>query len=154
VPTCNADRPRVANGVKALATQKDLPMSDYVPGLYNTSWSDTVNGNLIGLTNVDVPRDGGAAAGKPTLFIWKNYNAKKKMPPADFQASPDVNIYRGSHAILYRVFVGGPMKCMDVWFPYTDTGESRNSNLFYDRQSSLYVSSFELKSLSGSGTAQ
>ena len=61
------------------------------------------------------------------------------MPPADFQASPDVNIYRGSHAILYRVFVGGPMKCMDVWFPYTDTGESRNSNLFYDRQQSLYV---------------
>ena len=151
VPTCNADRPRTANGVKSLATQKDLPMSDYVPGLYNTSWSDTVNGNLIGLTNVDVPRDGGAVTGKPTLFIWKNYNAKKKMPPADFQASPDVNIYRGSHAILYRVFVGGPMKCMDVWFPYTDTGESRNSSLFYDRQTSLYVSSFELKSLSGGG---
>ena len=149
VPTCNADRPRAANGVKSLATQKDLPMSDYVPGLYNTSWSDTVNGNLVGLTNVDVPRDGGAVPGKPTLLIWKNYNPKKKMPPADFQASPDVNIYRGSQAILYRVFVGGPMKCMDVWFPYTDTGESRNSNLFYDRQQSLYVSSFELKSLSG-----
>ena len=150
VPTSNADRPRVSNGVKSLATQKDLPMSDYVPGLYNTSWSDTVNGNLIGLTNVDVPRDGGAAAGKPTLLIWKNYNAKKKMPPADFQATPDVNVYRGSRAILYRVFVGGPMKCMDVLFPYTDTGESRNSSLFYDRQSAMYVSSFELKSLSGS----
>lgn len=148
VPTCNADRPRTANGVKSLATQKDLPMSDYVPGLYNTSWSDTVNGNLVGLTNVDVPRDGGAVSGKPTLLIWKNYNPKKKMPPADFQANPDVNIYRGSQAILYRVFVGGPMKCMDVWFPYTDTGESRNSNLFYDRQQSLYVSTFELKSLS------
>jgi len=149
VPTCNADRPRAANGVKSLATQKELPMSDYVPGLYNTSWSDTVNGNLIGLTNVDVPRDGGAVSGKPTLLIWKNYNPKKKMPPADFQANPDVNIYRGSQAILYRVFVGGPMKCMDVWFPYTDTGESRNSNLFYDRQQALYVSTFELKSLSG-----
>jgi len=153
VPTCNADRPRTSNNVKSLATQRDLPMSDYVPGLYNTSWSDTVNGNLIGLTNVDVPRDGGAVTGKPTLLIWKNYNAKKKMPPADFEASPDVNIYRGSHAILYRVFVGGPMKCMDVWFPYTDTGESRNSSLFYDKQSALYVSSFELKSLS-SGAAQ
>ena len=148
VPTCSADRPRVAHGVKSLATQKDLPLSDYVPGLYNTSWSDTVNGNLIGLTNVDVPRDGGAVSGKPTLLIWKNYNPKKKMPPADFQANPDVNIYRGSQAILYRVFVGGPMKCMDVWFPYTDTGESRNSNLFYDRQQALYVSTFELKSLS------
>ena len=128
-------------------------MSDYAPGLYNTSWSDNVNGNLVGLTNVDVPRDGGAVSGKPTLFIWKNYNPKKKMPPADFQASPDVNIYRGSHAILYRVFVGGPMKCMDVLFPYTNTGDARNSSLFYDRQSAMYVSSFELKSLS-SGAAQ
>jgi outer membrane protein OmpA-like peptidoglycan-associated protein len=145
VPTCNSDRPRAGNGVKSLATQKDLPLSDYVPGLYNTSWSDTVNGNLVGLTNVDVPRDGGAIAGKPTLLIWKNYNPKKKMPPADFQANPDVNIYRGSQVILYRVFVGGPMKCMDIWFPYEDTGESRNSNLFYDRQQSLYVSTFELK---------
>ena len=154
VPTCNADRPRVANGVKSLATQQDLPMSDYVPGLYNTSWTDTVNGHLIGLTNVDVPRDGGAQGGKPTLLIWKNYNPKKKMPPADFEASPEVNIYHGTKAILYRVFVGGPMKCMDVWFPYTDTGESRNSSLFYDKQSALYVSSFELKSLSSGAAAQ
>jgi outer membrane protein OmpA-like peptidoglycan-associated protein len=154
VPTCNADRPRIANGVKALATQKDLPMTDYVPGLYNTSWSDTVNGHLIGLINVDVLRDGGAATTKPTLFIWKNYNARKKMPPADFQAQPEVNVYRGSHAILYRVFVAGPMKCMDVLFPYTGTGESRNSSLFYDRQAATYVASFELKSLSGSQGAQ
>jgi outer membrane protein OmpA-like peptidoglycan-associated protein len=147
-PTCNADRPRVANNVKSLATQKDLPLSDYVPGLYNTSWSDTVNGHLIGLTNVDVLRDGGAPAGRPTLFIWKNYNPKKKMPPADFQASPDVNVYRGSRAILYRVFVNGPMKCMDVIFPYNNTGDARNSSLFYNNASSLYVSTFELKSLS------
>jgi len=59
------------------------------------------------------------------------------------QVSPAVNL------TLANVFVGGPMKCMDVWFPYTDTGESRNSNLFYDRQQALYVSTFELKSLSG-----
>ncbi|MGN6525502.1 MAG: OmpA family protein [Burkholderiaceae bacterium] len=147
-PTCSADRPRVANNVKSLATQKDLPLSDYVPGLYNTSWSDTVNGHLIGLTNVDVLRDGGAPAAKPTLFIWKNYNPKKKMPPADFQASPDVNVYRGSRAILYRVFVNGPMKCMDVIFPYNNTGDARNSSLFYNNSANLYVSTFELKSLS------
>jgi outer membrane protein OmpA-like peptidoglycan-associated protein len=148
VPTCSADRPRVANSVKSLATQKDLPPSDYVPGLYNTSWSDSVNGHLIGLTNVDVLRDGGASASRPTLFIWKNYNPKKKMPPADYQAAPEVNVYRGSRAILYRVFVNGPMKCMDVLFPYTDTGDARNSSLFYNNASSLYVSTFELKSLS------
>ncbi len=147
VPTCNADRPRVAGGVKSLATKEDLPMSDYVPGLYNTSWSDTVNGHLIGLTGVDVVRDGGAATTRPTLLIWKNYNPKRKIPPADFSTMPDVNVYRGSKAILYRVFVGGPMKCMDVLFPYTATGDARNSSLFYDHQNALYVSTFELKSL-------
>ena len=147
VPTCSADRPRVANRVKSLATQADLAVSDYVPGLYNSSWSDSVNGNLVGLTNVDVPRDGGAAAQKPTLLIWKNYDPKKKMPAADFTSQPDVNVYRGSRAILYRVFVSGPMKCMDVLFPYTDTGETRNSNLFYDNKTAVYVTSFELKSL-------
>ena len=44
--------------------------------------------------------------------------------------------------------VGCPKKFFDVWFPYTDTGESLNSILFYDRQQSLYGSTFELKSLS------
>ena len=78
VPTCSADRPRAANGVKSLATQKDLPMSDYVPGLYNTSWSDNVNGNLVGLTNVEVPRDGGVVAGKPTLLIWKTTPRRRR----------------------------------------------------------------------------
>ncbi len=149
VPTCSADRPRVANGVKSLQTQRDLPMSDYVPGLYNTSWSDTVNGHLVGLTNVDVLRDGGGATTKPTLLVWKNYDAKKKMPPADFQAQPEVNVYRGSRAILYRVFVAGPMKCMDVLFPYNNSGDARNSSLFYDNRSNVYVTSFDLKSLSG-----
>jgi outer membrane protein OmpA-like peptidoglycan-associated protein len=152
VPTCSADRPRVSNRVKSLATQADLPMSDYVPGLYNSSWSDSVNGNLVGLTNVDVLRDGGASAQKPTLLVWKNYDPKKKIPAADFQTQPDVNVYRGSRAILYRVFVNGangPMKCMDVLFPYTDTGETRNSNLFYDNKTAVYVTSLELKSLAG-----
>ena len=94
-------------------------------------------------------RDGGAATTRPTLLIWKNYNPKKKIPQADFSTMPDVNVYRGSKAILYRVFVGGPMKCMDVLFPYTATGDARNSSLFYDHQNALYVSTFELKSLNG-----
>jgi hypothetical protein len=37
---------------------------------------------------------------------------------------------------------------MDVIFPYNNTGDARNSSLFYNNASSLYVSTFELKSLS------
>jgi len=60
------------------------------------------------------------------------------------------------------VYLSDEFPDMDVRGPLTvggtpvmllnlDTGESRNSNLFYDRQQALYVSTFELKSLS-SGT--
>ena len=40
----------------------DMPVhrtSDYIPGLYSTSWHDTVNGHLIGLTKVAVLEDSG-----------------------------------------------------------------------------------------------
>jgi hypothetical protein len=37
---------------------------------------------------------------------------------------------------------------MDVLFPYDNSGQARNSSLFYDRQASTYVATFELKSLS------
>ena len=144
VPTCSTDRPRVSNGVKSLRDQKDISVTEYMPGLYNTSWMDTVNGNLVGLSNVAVMRDGGAPARKPNLFLYKGYKAGSGAKP-DFNAQPEVNAYRGDKAILYRVFVDGPVKCMDVVFPYDNSGEARNSNLFYEKQSSLFVAAFRPK---------
>lgn len=144
VPTCSTDRPRVSNGVKSLRDQKDISVTEYMPGLYNTSWMDNVNGNLVGLSNVAVLRDGGAPARKPNLLIYKGYKAGSGAKP-DFNAQPEVNAYRGDKAILYRVFVDGPVKCMDVVFPYDNSGEARNSNLFYEKQGSLFVAAFRPK---------
>ena len=142
VPSCSADRPRVSNGVKSLRDQKDISITEYMPGLYNTSWMDTVNGHLVGLSNVAVYRDGGSPANKPSVYIFKGYKQGSGARP-DFTAQPQVNAYRGDKAILYRVFVDGPLKCMDLLFPYDNSGEVRNSNLFYDRQSNLYVVVFK-----------
>ncbi len=142
VPACSADRPRVSNGVKSLRDQKDISVTEYMPGLYNTSWLDTVNGNLVGLSNVAVYRDGGSPANRPNLFIYKGYKPGSGAKP-DFTAQPEVNAYRGDKAILYRVFVDGPVKCIDLVFPYDNSGEARNSNLFYDKQSSLFVAAFK-----------
>ena len=144
VPTCSSDRPRVSNGVKSLRDQKSISVTEYMPGLYNTSWMDTVNNNLVGLANVTVLRDGGAPGNKPNLYVYKNYKAGSGAKP-DFAGQPEVNAYRGDKAILYRVFVDGPIRCMDVVFPYDNSGEARNSNLFYDKQSNLYVASFKPK---------
>lgn len=144
VPTCSSDRPRVSNGVKSLRDQKSISVTEYMPGLYNTSWMDTVNGNLVGLANVAVLRDGGAPANRPNLYVYKNYKVGGGAKP-DYRGEPQVNAYRGDKAILYRVFVDGPIRCMDVVFPYDNSGEARNSNLFYDKQSNLYVASFKPK---------
>ena len=91
-----------------------------------------------------VMRDGGAPARKPNFFLYKGYKAGSGAKP-DFNAQPEVNAYRGDKAILYRVFVDGPVKCMDVVFPYDNSGEARNSNLFYEKQSSLFVAAFRPK---------
>lgn len=142
VPSCNVDRPRVANGVKSLRDQKDISIADYMPGLYRTSWMDTLNGNLVGLARVAVYRDGGSPAPRPNLLVYRDFKPGSGAKP-DFSVEPEVNVYRGDKAILYRVFVEGPVKCMDVLFPYDNSGEAKNSNLFYDRQSELFVASFK-----------
>lgn len=142
VPSCSADRPRVSNGVKSLRDRKDISVTEYMPGLYNTSWVDTVNGNLVGLSNVAVYRDGGSPANRPNLYIYKGYKSGSGSK-ADYSAQPEVNAYRGDKAILYRVFVNGPLKCMDIVFPYDNSGEAKNSNLFYEKQNNMYVAGFK-----------
>ncbi len=144
VPSCNLDRPRISNGVKSLRNQKDISITEYMPGLYRTSWSDMVNNHLVGLSNVAVLRDGGAPANRPNLFVYKDYKSGGGAKP-DYSAQPEVNAYRGDKAILYRVFVEGPMKCMDLIFPYDNSGEARNSNLFYEKQNDLYMAGFRPK---------
>ena len=144
VPTCRTDRPRISNGVKSLRDQKNISVTQYMPGLYNTSWMDTVNGNLVGLANVAVLRDGGAPANKPNLYVYRDYKLGNGAKP-DFVSQPDVNAYRGDKAMLYRVFVDGPIRCLDVVFPYDNSGEARNSNLYYDKHDDVYVTAFKPK---------
>jgi hypothetical protein len=117
--SCEFDKPRIANGVKSFKDNKEIATADYMPGLYGTSWSDDVNGNLVALTRVAVLRDGGAPAGKPQLLVYKNYKPGSNAKP-DYTVSPEVNTYKGQKALLYRVFVGGPINCLDIVIPNAD----------------------------------
>jgi hypothetical protein len=99
---------------------------------------------LVGLSHVGVLRDGGSPANRPHLLVYKNYKPGSGAKP-DYTATPEVNAYRGDKALLYRVFVNGPVKCMDLVFPYDNSGQARNSNLFYPRQNNLYVAAFKPK---------
>lgn len=141
--SCLQDRPRVANGVKSLNTQQlaSLRTSDYLPGVYDSSWAASVNGHLVALTNVAVLRDGGAPARKPDLLIYQDYKGDTKAK-ADFRATPDVNTYQGDKALLYRVFVGGPVQCMDIVIPKDTPRAAPQSNLIYARAGDFYQVGF------------
>jgi outer membrane protein OmpA-like peptidoglycan-associated protein len=144
--SCDEDRPRLANAVKGLKNGVEYHVSEYLPNLYGTSWSDTVNGNIVALTGVAVLRDGAAPVGKPTLLIYKAAHGKADAASkADFRSNPDVNTYQGETGLLYRVFVNGPIKCMDVVFPREHPLSANNSSLFYTKADKHLVADINLK---------
>jgi outer membrane protein OmpA-like peptidoglycan-associated protein len=144
--SCNDDRPRVANPVKALQSNQAYHVAEYLPNLYDTSWSDNVNGNLVALTHVAVLRDGAAPARKPTLLIYKASHGKPGAnAKADYSGSAEVNTYQGETALLYRVFGNGPIKCLDIIIPREHPTQANNSNLYYLVGGTRMVAAFNPK---------
>lgn len=144
--SCGDDRPRVSNPVRGLQGNQEYHVSEYLPNLYGTSWSDRVNGNLVALTNVAVLRDGGAPARKPTVLIYKASPGKSfSNAKPDFSTVADVNTYQGETGLLYRVFVNGPIKCIDVMIPRERSAQAANSNLYYQAGATRMVAAFNPK---------
>lgn len=141
--SCTEDRPRYANAVKELQGNREYHVSEYLPNLYDTSWTDTVNGNLVALTHVAVLRDGAAPARNPTVLIYKASHGKtNQASKADFSTMAHVNTYQGEHGLLYRVFVNGPIQCMDLVLPRNQANQAANSNLYYRTGSTTMVAAF------------
>jgi len=144
VGNCTEDRPRIAHGVKSLKDDREYSTSDYLPGVYDSSWAAQVNGHLIALTNVAVLRDGGSPARKPQLMLFRDYNGDTKAKP-DHSGTPEINTYQGEKALLYRVFSSGPVRCMDIVIPNDNPREAPRSALFYERANKLYSAAFNPK---------
>lgn len=142
--SCMQDRPRVSRGVKSLKDGSEFSTRDYLPGLYDTSWFARANGHLVALTHVAVLRDGGVPARRPQLLIYKDYQGDKAAK-ATFNATPEVNTYRGDKGVLYRVFVNGPLRCIDMVVGADKTSATQASNLYYDKGQATYVAPFTAK---------
>jgi outer membrane protein OmpA-like peptidoglycan-associated protein len=140
-PSCAQDRPRASRGVKSLRDQKDISFTELMPGLFGSTWSDTVNGNLVALSQVAVYRDGAQPASKPTVLVYRDYKGNRDAK-ADFKTVAEVNTYRGEKALLYRVFIDGPVRCLDVVLPYGSL-QAADSQLLYARNAQLYVAAFK-----------
>lgn len=144
--SCSEDRPRVANPVKSLLGNRIYHVSEFMPGLYGTSWMDTVNGNIVALTGVEVLRDGATPAAKPTLLLYKAAHVGAgASAKADYRGSPDVNTYQGDKGLLYRVFVNGPIKCMDIVFPRDRPAQLSGAKLYYAVANKNMVADANLK---------
>jgi len=150
--SCADDHPRIANAVKDLQGNREYHVGQYLPGLYDTSWIDTVNGNMVALTHVAVLRDGGAPARNPTVLIYKAAHGKPTSgSKADFNGVAQVNTYQGDRGLLYRVFVNGPVQCMDLFLPREQASQpvravqAVNSNLYYQAGGTKMVATYNPK---------
>ncbi|WP_373378931.1 OmpA family protein [Cupriavidus nantongensis] len=145
---CDQDRPREARAVKSLSDDKAYRTADYMPGLYNTIWTDTVNGHLVALKGVAVLRDGGAPARRPEVLVYRDYHDAKQT--ADLRTEAQVNTYRGDKGLLYRVFVNkAPLQCLDIVIPHASPDQARGSWLRYDKDGNSYSAAFNPRMAGG-----
>lgn len=117
--SCTHDHPHDATPVRNLATGDALQVRDAIPGLYGAPIVGLMNGNMVAVIDPYAPKDAGTPAPEPELEVYRDYS-KKHERRASFKQHVPVNIYRGTDATLYRMFVtghGSPMECMDLVVP-------------------------------------
>lgn len=152
IPSCNLDRPRSANPVKALKDGKEYATNAYLPGLYGKTWKDNVNGNLVLLNKVSVLQDAGAPVPSPQLKVYKNYKPGSN-PDPDISLNPQVNTYRGENGLVYRIFAQGEkgLECMDVLLPYNANNNpaAKDGKLIYTKSNNYYLTNFKPEMVKG-----
>lgn len=145
---CTRDRPRVAHGVKSLASGKTYRTSEFLPGLYGKTWTDQVNAHQIVLNKVSVLAGDGSLANLPEFKVYANYNPARNANPApDVSLSPEVNTYLGERGLLYRVFLDGRagLSCVDIVFHSEGGPAAKAGRIVYERGAVQYAADFKPK---------
>ena len=140
---CTTDRPHLASAVRNLSSGRVLPVRDDLPGFYGAPWLSEPHGNLVAILDAYVPKSSGLPVPDPRVDIYRDYARFHERQPTYSRLTP-VNVYRGPRGTLYRVFVGGPMQCLDLFVPaHAGRGPAR---IYYPRvgQSYLATSTFAL----------
>ncbi|OSQ40652.1 OmpA family protein [Thalassospira mesophila] len=137
---CIEDTYRPVGAVMSLANDRPVhETADYLPGLYSTSWHDTVNHHLVGLTKVAVLQNGGSTDGDPDVFVFENYKKGDQKPA--IKTSGHARSYLGTDGVMYRVFMDAdawPVRCMDVLFSRKDPFGTAEGRIYYDRDGHVY----------------
>ena len=139
---CTTDHPHIAGPVRNLSSGRILPVRDDVPGFYGAPWISEPNGNLVAILDAYVPKSAGLPVPDPRIDIYRNYAKFHERQPTYSRLAP-VNVYRGTRGTLYRVFVGGPMQCMDLFVP-ARTG-SGPAQIYYPLIGKSYIATSTFK---------
>jgi hypothetical protein len=102
-----AARPAAPSATAAAATRATIAAD--LPGLYGAPWVASVHGELIAALNVTVPRNPAQAPTPPVVQIYRQ-GARTPI----FSAAVPVSVSRGPDALIYRMFVNGPIRCIDL----------------------------------------
>ncbi len=136
----------------ALASETPLEVAGSLPGFYGAPWTGRAGRSLIALLHVYAPRDAALPVPGPDIRLYKNYFSGNR-GHATFSRRATASVYQGSRAVLYRVFIGGPIlgdsvlgnpvQCIDLIVP-------RNSSLgtghvYYRRGRSIMESTIAFK---------
>ena len=136
VGSCMNDRPRFTTAVRNLATGRGMPVRSYMPGFYGTPWLGGFHGNLVVVLNAYIPRDFGSPVPEPKLVIYKRYRNNRNEKPS-YMAHVPVNVYRGEKGTLYRMFVKGPLQCIDL--VKTNSPGNAKGRLYYPKNGKTYL---------------
>lgn len=107
IASCLATVPGAA---KAPRIPRDI--ADDLPGLYGAPWVAPINSHLIAILHVTVARQAAWQPPEPVLQIYRQGAATP-----EFSKSVPVSVTRGKSALLYRIFPGGPITCIDLVIP-------------------------------------
>jgi outer membrane protein OmpA-like peptidoglycan-associated protein len=140
VGSCLSDRPHPTTPVRNLKTAQELPPRDFVHGFYGTVWGTNANGNLVAITGATIPLDAGAPVPRPTVLIYRNYHGNVHQVPT-FKGQANVNVYRGTQKTVYRIFIDGPARCLDL--VVADAQFKGKGNLYYDDKGSAFLATPE-----------
>ena len=142
VPSC-LTQPAPAMPAPNQTTQKPLPVREDWPGFYGAPWITHSNGNLIALLHVYAPRHRNLPVAPPEFQIYPEYNGQQTSPAFDLTAP--ASFQRGSKAVLYRVFLNGPVRCLDL---VVQNGENNGiGHLYYQKYHHYYevVTTFQIQ---------
>jgi outer membrane protein OmpA-like peptidoglycan-associated protein len=140
VGSCLSDHPHTTTPVRNLQTAQELPPRDFVRGFYGTVWGTNANGNLFAITGATIPLDAGAPVPRPTVLIYRNYHGNVHQAPS-FKGQANVNVYRGAQKTVYRVFIDGPARCLDL--VVADAQFKGKGNLYYGDNGNSFLATPE-----------